>query len=183
MSRYEEDWFAPKTGLLAASADGLGPKPSEIDRDWGVPLPPRRPRDLGVPPGFPRSQNDGADLPSRPMPRSRGGPPSPQEEYLLKQQEIRERAQREGRERFDELKQDYPHGSGYPETAPSFPSGNPTEQPTASMLRQQGQRMGHGLEDIGLWPKQPLPPEFEPARPIPLGEIQRRWGVPRLEDL
>ena len=90
-----------------------------------------------------------------------------------------------GRERFDELKRDYPYGSGYPENSPSFPSGNPTEQPTASMLRQQGTRPSlGGPEDFYAdQPPVPLPSEFEPERPIPLGEIQRRWGVPRLEDL
>jgi hypothetical protein len=132
-------------------------------------------------PLMPRSQ--GSDLPTRPLPRSRGGPPSPAEEYLLQQKSIQEQHRQRGQERFNELKQDYPLGSGYPETAPSFPSGNPNENPTASILQQQGNKMGMGLEDISLWPKQPLPPEFEPQRPIPLGEIQRKWGVPRMEDL
>jgi len=128
-------------------------------------------------------QRGGSDLPTRPLPRSRGGPPSPAEEYLLNQKSIREQHQQSQLQRFNELKRDYPYGAGYPENSPSFPNAGPQFN-----VKQIDQMIGRpslgGTEDFADQ-QQPgsLPREFEPQRPIPLGEIQRRWGVPRLEDL
>src|SRR3954464_1696768 len=156
----------PRSGLLAG----------------GVPLPPRRPPGIG---------SDGADLP-------RGPPgyfnPSWDEHFRRWEEEERQnmarraeqQAQRQakGMAELGELKKDYPYGAGFPETSPSFPAPagqipmsrlNETlsvpSKPTAS---EMGREWGAS---------QDLPLEYQPDRPIPLGELQRRWGVPRLEDL
>ena len=151
MSQYEEDWFGPKPGLLAAD----------------VPLPPRRPPNLGD------VDSESADLPTRPPGRA----------YQKRADQFFAEQRQRGLNRFNELKQDYPLGSGYPETAPSFPSG-PMDPTISGLNRALGGPYPPAMdENVDLWPKRPLPPEYEPQRPIPLGEIQRKWGVPRLEDL
>jgi hypothetical protein len=107
-----------------------------------VPLPPRRPFDLGQPP-------DGADLPG---PRTM--PSTPRHAY--------------GRPSYAE--------------GEAMPPG-----PGQFNIQQLNQVLGapeqHSSEDVADIPQRPLPPEYQPARPIPLGEIQRKWGVPRMEDL
>jgi hypothetical protein len=143
---------------------------SKYEDDWFGPdrgiLARSRPL-LPAPPG-------GADLPS--------APPGPAYQKRADQYFAQER--QHGLDRFNELKRDYPYGAGYPETAPSFPSGNPEDPKLGRDLQHQGQKLGGGYaEDVGTWAKQPMPDEFIPERPIPLGEIQRRWGVPRMEDL
>jgi hypothetical protein len=81
----------------------------------GVPLPPRRPPGVG---------SEGSDLP---------GPPQQNMGELMRRWADEERrqmakdaqrdAQRQekGMAELGELKQDYPYGSGFPETSPSFP--------------------------------------------------------------
>jgi len=135
MSQYEEDWFGPKTGLLAG----------------GVPLPPRRPPDLGQP-------RDGADLPMSPQMRD------------------------DLRNLIERTQRSQPVAPGYAEGEIIRTPGTTTVPHINRLINDPPMT---GPEDINdpRYAKQPLPREFEPARPIPLGEIQRRWGVPRLEDL
>jgi hypothetical protein len=151
--------MAPRYGLLAG----------------GVPLPPRRPPGVG---------SDGADLPTL-----RGVQLPKQDIYELLRRDIDEQArgraerQQKGMAELGELKQDYPYGSGFPETSPSFP--RPEGQWPLSEMNQRVRGPGGmaGAEDTRHLQPWPLPGEYQPDRPIPLGELQRRWGVPRLEDL
>jgi hypothetical protein len=148
----------------------------------GVPLPPRRPPGIG---------GSGADLPASPRFPPGGRPPSPAEEMLRQDKEREEKAeaqrQAQGMTQLEELKRDYPYGAGFPETSPSFP--RPAGQKAISEINNY-----FNVKELFATPSEEtpadsyfgegqMPPEYEPARPIPLGEIQRRWGVPRLEDL
>ena len=144
MSRYEEDWFGPQTGLLAPRNTG-GPTEEQLQRFFDSPNLPRPPRSQNMPPA-----------------------PSPELEKAL-------------RENIDRYTKMYPFGTGYAEGDVIPTPGNTT----AGHINSQIQGRHIGPEDINdpIYPKQPMPPEFEPERPIPLGEIQRRWGVPRLEEL
>lgn len=171
---------------------GVGPSPhndeagdlpsrSSVDK-IGVPLPPRRPPGIG---------SDGADLPR--------GPPGyfdprydklmreaieEERQNMARQAERRAQRQTKGMAELGELKQDYPYGAGFPETSPSFPA--PIGQVPMSRLNEilsvpSKPTASEGGREWGA--SQDLPPEYQPDRPIPLGELQRRWGVPRLEDL
>ena len=198
MSRYEDDWFAPKSGLLsrASMANELGPPPSLQDRDWGVPLPPTAPRDVvsGLPMKGPLPPRRPPEFGSIPLGErsnqwhkdyvERHRSPRPLSPWEQEMQDKLRQQNEVGRERFEELKRDYPYGSGYPENSPSFP--NPPEQQfnVKQIDKMIGRPSWGGEENFADQEKAtPLPPEFRPKREIPLGELQRRWGVPRLEDL
>jgi hypothetical protein len=180
MSAYEDDWFGPKRGLLSRTsmADELGLPPSQTDAQPGLPqtapLPPRRPADI----------DRGADLPWQKDWRFNRSIPRPMTPYEKEVYDKMQQHNSAGRERFEELKRDYPHGAGYPENSPSFPNAGP--QFNIKQIDEMIGRPSWGGEESfadQTKPGGPLPREFRPQREIPLGEIQRRWGVPRLEDL
>jgi len=123
----------------------------------GVPLPPRRPPGMGM---------NEADLPSRyPGPPTTPSQPSPDAAEQF----------------FKRMLQRYPFGQGAAEDEPQ--PAPPGQSIIQGLNRALGGPAVESSEDVSDMPKQPMPPEYEPQRPIPLGEIQRRWGVPRLEDL
>ena len=147
----------------------------------GVPLPPRRPNGIG---------SEGSDLPMR-APRGSKFPNLTMEEFLRqdmgKQNRDYAQRQQQGHAQLQQLKQQYPYGAGFPETSPSFP--RPEGQNAISEINQHfdlNRIMAQPSEETpetSYFGKGQLPPEYQPERPIPLGELQRRWGVPRFEDL
>lgn len=183
MSEYERDWFgiprpqppgprvtendnAGKLNSLSLYEQLLYDKSPQLGgmNNWGKPGDPygmKMPDYYPPPPGNDKGRPSGKILPFKPTGMDGSDLPSPRT---------------------------MPSTPGHAFGRRSYGEGEAMPPPPGQFnIRQLNETLGgpvqHTTEDVADIPKRPLPPEYQPERPIPLGELQRRFGVPRLEEL